>query len=31
LSRIAFLDGNGVVMLGKVVTTETSDGIAKKK
>merc|ERR1719159_1706997 len=31
LSRIAFLDGNGVVMLGKVVSTETSDGAAAKK
>merc|ERR1719382_2274033 len=31
LSRIAFLDGNGVVMLGKVVSTEVADGAAKKK
>jgi elongation factor 1-alpha len=30
LSRIAFLDGNGVVMLGKVVSTEVSDGTKKK-
>ena len=25
LSRIAFMDGNGVVMLGKVVTCERKD------
>jgi elongation factor 1-alpha len=31
LSRIAFLDGNGVVMLGKVTLTEASDGAKKKK
>jgi elongation factor 1-alpha len=31
LSRIAFLDGNGVVMLGKVVKTTASDGTKKKK
>merc|ERR1719367_1854395 len=30
LSRIAFLDGNGVVMLGKVTATEVSDGAKKK-
>jgi len=26
LSRIAFMDGNGVVMLGKVVTVEAKTG-----
>merc|ERR1712224_605056 len=31
LSRIAFMDGNGVVMLGKVVTTEAKTEAAKKK
>jgi len=31
LSRIAFLDGNGVVMLGKVVSTVVKDDAAKKK
>jgi elongation factor 1-alpha len=34
LSRIAFMDGNGVVMLGKVVTCERKDesaGGGKKK
>jgi len=33
LSRIAFLDGNGVVMLGKIVTSETKvdAGTGKKK
>merc|ERR1712139_613119 len=31
LSRIAFLDGNGVVMLGKVITTEIKEEVAKKK
>merc|ERR1719235_1440705 len=31
LSRIAFMDGNGVVMLGKVVTTEAKVFEAKKK
>merc|ERR1719235_2827704 len=31
LSRIAFMDGNGVVMLGKVVTVTPKDEIEKKK
>jgi len=32
LSRIAFMDGNGVVMLGKVTAVEAkSDASAKKK
>merc|ERR1719396_295891 len=31
LSRVAFMDGNGVVMLGKVVTTEAKVFEAKKK
>ena len=31
LSRIAFLDGNGVVMLGKIVTCERKVDGAKKK
>jgi elongation factor 1-alpha len=31
LSRVAFMDGNGVVMLGKVVTVEAKVEIAKKK
>jgi elongation factor 1-alpha len=31
LSRIAFMDGNGVVMLGKVVTVEAKVFEAKKK
>merc|ERR1711903_174433 len=30
LSRIAFLDGNGVVMLGKIVTAEQKVAAAKK-
>merc|ERR1711900_155256 len=30
LSRIAFLDGNGVVMLGKIVTAEQKIAVAKK-
>ena len=34
LSRVAFTDGNGVVMLGKVVTCERKEGVdngGKKK
>merc|ERR1719324_118074 len=31
LSRIAFMDGNGVVMLGKVVSCEAKTGVDKKK
>merc|ERR1712085_11483 len=31
LSRVAFMDGNGVVMLGKVVTVEAKVFEAKKK
>jgi len=31
LSRIAFMDGNGVVMLGKVVLCEAKTGVDKKK
>jgi len=31
LSRVAFMDGNGVVMLGKVVTVEAKVDVAKKK
>ena len=31
LSRVAFMDGNGVVMLGKVVTCEAKVEISKKK
>jgi len=31
LSRIAFLDGNGVVMLGKIVTKEDKVEGGKKK
>ena len=31
LSRIAFMDGNGVVMLGKVVSVVAKQEIAKKK
>merc|ERR1712187_995282 len=31
LSRVAFMDGNGVVMLGKVVTVEAKAFDAKKK
>merc|ERR1712157_693152 len=31
LSRIAFMDGNGVVMLGKVVSCEAKTEAAKKK
>jgi len=32
LSRVAFMDGNGVVMLGKVVSVEAKvDASAKKK
>merc|ERR1711998_161751 len=30
LSRIAFLDGNGVVMLGKIVSAEQKVAVAKK-
>merc|ERR1712098_41545 len=30
LSRIAFLDGNGVVMLGKIVTAEQKVAVSKK-
>merc|ERR1712167_397640 len=30
LSRIAFLDGNGVVMLGKIVTAEQKEDAKKK-
>merc|ERR1712228_464815 len=31
LSRIAFMDGNGVVMLGKVVSCEAKVEVSKKK
>jgi elongation factor 1-alpha len=31
LSRIAFMDGNGVVMLGKVITCEAKVEVGKKK
>jgi len=30
LSRVAFMDGNGVVMLGKVVTVEAKIEVKKK-
>jgi len=31
LSRVAFMDGNGVVMLGKVTSVEAKEEVAKKK
>jgi len=31
LSRVAFMDGNGVVMLGKVMSTEAKVDVSKKK
>merc|ERR1712224_475877 len=31
LSRVAFMDGNGVVMLGKVITCEAKVEVGKKK